>query len=154
MVSAGGLVGPAFGATGLFLMARRERWARIGLGCVAVCMLAALILVVRNLFGVVFVATLIVALGAIVKFGTAPVARFALVFLAVNLSVSAFTRADYLFTPIARTGAGNMPSDVAQMSNALFLPFWFWGALCGAISLAVLVFGLWLYLRPSRPVRR
>ena len=41
-------------------------------------------------------------------------------------------------------------SDVANMAEALFLPYWFWGAVCGAISLAVLAFGLYLYLRPVK----
>lgn len=148
--SAGGLVGPAIAAMCLFAMARSERWARIGLGAVALALVVAELLVVRNLFGFFFVGLLALALGAIVRFGNAWWARFSLVFLAVNLAVSVFTRGDYLFTESARTGAGTMPSDVAQMSDALFLPFWFWGALCGAISLAALAAGLWLYLRVER----
>jgi hypothetical protein len=148
--SAGGLVGPAIAAMVLFAMARSERWARIGLGAVAVGLLLAEVLVVRNLFGFLFVGALALLLGAIVRFGNAWWARFSLVFLAVNLAVSVFTRGDYLFTDTAQTGAGTFPSDVAQMSNALFLPYWFWGVLCGAISVAALVAGLWIYLRVER----
>jgi len=35
-----------------------------------------------------------------------------------------------------------MPSDVAQMAENLFLPYWFWGAVCGLFAVAVLVLGL------------
>ena len=35
-----------------------------------------------------------------------------------------------------------MPSDAAQIGNALIGPYWFWGALCGAVSLAALAYGI------------
>src|SRR5690606_25669722 len=118
------------------------RWARVGLALVALGLLAAEILVVRNVFGFVFVGLLVLILGVVLRFGNAWWARFSLVFLAVNLAVSVFTRGDYLFTDTAHTGAGTMPSDVARMSEALFLPYWVWGVICGAISVAALVAGL------------
>jgi hypothetical protein len=37
------------------------------------------------------------------------------------------------------------------MSSALFLPYWFWGALCGAISVAVLALGVRAYLGAMAP---
>ena len=49
---------------------------------------------------------------------------------------------------VARTGAGNMPSDAAQIAAAFLLPYWVWGGLCGLFSIAVLALGTWLYLRP------
>ena len=103
---------------------------------------------VRNPFGVVYVLVLSALLAALVRFGSARIARFGLVFLAIQLSVSVFSRSDYLFTRVARTGAGNMPSDAAQIAEALLLPYWVWGGLCGLVSLAVLALGMWLYLRP------
>jgi len=53
-----------------------------------------------------------------------------------------FSRGDYLFTPVAQTSAGNFQSDVSNMAAALFLPYWFWGAACGAISVLALCIGL------------
>jgi hypothetical protein len=89
------------------------------------------------------------ALASVLRFGNAFVARFTLVFLAVNLSVSVFTRSDYLFKTQAMTSRGPMPSDVANMAKALWLPYWVWGAVCGVISLLALFAGLWLYLYES-----
>ena len=40
-----------------------------------------------------------------------------------------------------------MPSDVGQMANALFPPYWFWGGVCGLISVAVLLYALKAYWR-------
>ena len=149
LISAGGLVGPAIVACGLFVTARTEQRARIALGVLAVVLVLVIVLVVRNLFGVAFVLVLTGLLVAIVRFGSSWTARFSQVFLAVQLSLSVFARGDYLFTPVARTGAGNLPSDVAQIADALFLPYWIWGGLCGLFSVAVLVLGMWLYLRPT-----
>ncbi len=149
-VSAGGLVGPAIASMGLFALARNERRARFALGGVTVLVAIALLFVVRNFFGAAYVLALVIVLSLIVKLGNPFAARLTLVFVAVQLAVSVFTRADYLFTPVARTGAGEMPSDVANMASALFLPYQFWGALCGAVSVVALVLGLAMYLRPPR----
>ena len=154
VISAGGLVGPAIVAGGLFVAARTERRARIALGVLAGVLVLALVLVVRNLFGVAYVLVLSGLLAAVVRFGSAWTARPVLVCLAVQLSVSVFSRGDYLFTPVARTGAGTMPSDVALIADALLLPYWLWGGLCGLFSVAVLLLGTWLYLRPVRPLSR
>jgi hypothetical protein len=45
------------------------------------------------------------------------------------------------------TSAGPAPSDVTVMASALFLPYWFWGILCGALSLALLAAGARRVLR-------
>jgi hypothetical protein len=148
-ICAGGLVGPALSSMLFFFLARRDRWARIGLGILAGAYLLALLLVVRNVFGIVFVSALVLCMAAVVKWGNALAAQFTLVFLAVNLAVSVFTRGDYLFTEVAQTAVGSGPSDVANMAKALFLPYWFWGALCGAVSLLALALGLWSYLRSA-----
>ena len=60
---------------------------------------------------------------------------------------SVFARGDYLFTPVAETAGGAMPSDVGQIAAALVLPYWFWGAVCGGISVLVLGYGVRSYWR-------
>lgn len=145
-ISAGGLIGPAITSMLLFFLARSERGSRIALGAITVGLVLTLVFFSRNLFGFFFIAALTAVLAGIVRWGNATVARFTLVFLAVNLAVSVFTRGDYLFT---RSAGPGLPSDVQNMSNALFLPYFVWGVICGAISLVALVTGLWLYLRSA-----
>ena len=146
-VAAGGLVGPAFAASFGFLLGRRARTARQALGITAILLAVALLLVVRGVAGMLFVAVLAVFLGIIARAASDEIAQLILVFFSVQLALSVFSRGDYLFTPVALTAQGAMPSDVGQMASALFLPYWFWGFVCGAISVVVLILGLRAYWR-------
>jgi len=119
-------------------------------GAIAAVLALSVVLVVRGWFGMLFVVALSAGLAAIAFYASAAAARFTLVFMAVQLAASVFSRADYLFTPVAQTAAGSIPSDVARMSQALLLPYWFWGTLCGALSAAVLIVGLRGYMARGR----
>ena len=147
MVAAGGLVGPAVAAAAGFAVGRTVRGARGALTGLAAVMFLALLLVVRNLFGVIFVGVVLFGCAFAARKATGEVAQLLLIFLAVQLALSVFSRGDYLFTPVAETGAGTMPSDVGQMANALLFPYWFWGIVCGAVSVAVLLYGVKAYWR-------
>ena len=142
LVSAGGLVGPAVVAGGLFTAARNEKHARWALGAIGV----ACVVAVPVLSGSLFTAGFLGVLGAACLAGATKAqpatAQLGLLFVAIQLALSVFSRGDYLFTPVAHTGAGVMPSDVAHIAAALFLPYWFWGAVCGALSLGALGLGL------------
>ncbi len=146
-VAAGGLLGPAVAAAVAFAVGRTLRGARNALLVLAVVLALALVLVVRNLFGFFFVAILVLGLSLIARRASAEIAQLVLVFLAVQLALSVFSRGDYLFTPVAETSAGPMPSDVGQMASVLVLPFWVWGAVCGGASVMVLAYGVRAYWR-------
>jgi hypothetical protein len=150
LVGAGGLVGPAVVAAMLFVLARWERAAKPALGVIAGGLVVALLLVVRNAFGVAFVSVLAASSGVLAWKASRRAARMALVFGAVQLALSVFSRGDYLFTDTARGPYVNGPSDVAIMSKYAGMPYWFWGLVCGAFSIAVLVFGTWIFLRSPK----
>jgi hypothetical protein len=141
-VAAGGLVGPAIAAAACFVAGRRPRGARTCLLLVAAALLVAVLLVVRSLFGFVFVLALAGVLLLVATRGGDGLSQATLVFLAVQLALSVFSRGDYLFVRAATTAEGVAASDVAQIAAALLLPYWFWGAVCGAFSVAVLVLGV------------
>ena len=116
----------------------------LGFGCVL-----ANVLVVRNFFGWVFVGTLGFS---VLVWGARDRPRqhqAALVFLAVQLALSVFSRGDYLFSSVARTQTGEMPSDVAHIATALGGPYWLWGAIVGTFSLGVVALGAWVFLRAA-----
>ncbi|HKY90568.1 MAG TPA: M50 family metallopeptidase, partial [Nevskiaceae bacterium] len=140
--AAGGLLGPPFGALALFLASRSPTAARRGLGTFTVLLAVALALWVRNPFGLVFVGALCAVLGVIAWKASPHAAQVVAAFLAMQLTLSVFSRADYLFTATASTGAGLTPSDTAQIADALLLPYWFWGGLIACASLAILAIGL------------
>jgi hypothetical protein len=133
----------------MFLASRHARSARYALLAVLVLLLVVLVLWVRNLFGLFFVAALCGLLGLLLWKGRRW-APFVTAFLAMQLTLSVFSRSDYLFTEQAQTAAGLAPSDTAQIAEALFLPYWFWGTLIAGLSLAILAIGLLSVARSLR----
>lgn len=149
-VAAGGLVGPAVAGALGFMAARRTVSARVFLAAVAVALLVADVVVVRNPFGWVFVTTCVVGLGVAAWYDRGSWAQLVLVFLSTQLALAVFSRADYLFVAEATTAKGTMPSDVSHIAEALGGTFWAWGLLVGALSVAVLCGGLYAFARPPR----
>lgn len=146
-VAAGGLVGPSIAAAGLFWSARgsdrKLRATTVVLG-LALCLIG--LFTARSLWALIFT----LGLGPVLLIAAKKFSRGALeaatVFIGVQLGLSVFTRSGYLFTEWA---GPNLPSDVANIAEQLFLPFWFWGLVCGGISLAVLFWGFRCYTRES-----
>jgi len=149
-VSAGGLCGPAIAAALCFVAGRTPTWSRRLLAALGIGALLAMVLVVRNGFGLFFIGALAAVMLAVALWAHADVSQLAIVFLAVQLALSVFSRGDYLFMKTADTAIGPMPSDTQQMAQALILPYWFWGGLCAAFSGAVLVGGSWYFLRGAK----
>lgn len=150
-VAAGGLVGPAVAAAMCFASARRARTARYAMGAMGFLLLVALALVVRNGFGILFVAIFAGACLLIAYKAGPQLVQLGLVFLAVQLALSVYARGDYLFTKSARTANGVYPSDAQNIAEAMgFAPYWFWGGVCGAFSVIVLLMGSLYFLRGSR----
>lgn len=139
---AGGLVGPAVAAALCFALGKTGSGARACLVGLGLLLVVAEILVIRNLFGFCF--TGLLAAGCL--FAGARLSpehmRWIVVFLGVQLALSVFSRADYLFARTAGNPNGRFLSDVMQMQRTLFLPYWFWGLVCGAFSVAVLIYGI------------
>lgn len=147
MISAGGLLGPPLAAFALMLAGRRSRSAHMALGLAAVFLLAVVLFWAASLFTAAFCLMLAIALALLAWRGSPASSQIACVFLALQLGLSVFSRADYLFTETALTSKGVMPSDVAQIASALWLPYWFWGALVALLSVALLALGAWRFLR-------
>lgn len=154
-VAAGGLLGPAVCAALLFVAGRRAGASRAALGVFGTGLLVADVWVVRNLFGWVYVSALAALLLLIAFRSRGPAAQLAVVFLAVQLALSVFSRSDYLFTDTARTAQGSGPSDVAVVAEALVVaPYWVWGAVIAVVSVLILVLGVLGFLHRGAPRSR
>lgn len=147
LVSAGGLVGPPCAAALGFILSRKESLARLAFTILGVFLVISEFLWVRNSFGWIFVGILAAIYLWLAQQKSGQLAQAALIFFSLQLSLSVFSRLDYLFTATAQTSQGLMPSDVAQISNALWLPYWFWGGICAAFSVGILIFGLRVALK-------
>ncbi|MBU0553750.1 M50 family metallopeptidase [Myxococcota bacterium] len=146
-VSAGGLVGPSVVAALGFYLGRSAKLSQLALKLGGVALFIIIGLVVRNLFGFFFVAVVGLSFLFVAYKTQAWFAQITVVFLSSQLALSVFSRGDYLFTAYAQTAQGKMASDTQHMADALWLPYWFWGALCGLFSVLVLIFGLWLFFK-------
>jgi Peptidase M50B-like len=145
-VAGAGLVGPALAAFLLLVLGRTATRARTVVAVLGVALLLVALLLVRNTFGFAF--TLVLAAALFLISVRAPrLSQTTLLLLAVQLALSVFSRGDYLFTNVALTSSGPMPSDVSVMASALFLPYWFWGLLCGGVSVALLFLGGSIFLQ-------
>lgn len=148
--SAGGLLGAPIVAAILLVLGTRRAWAKPVLIAMAVLSVVIVAWVIRTSFGVFFVLGFAGICVAIARLGTAVVQQFWVIFVATQLGLSVFSRGSYLFSPYADTATGRMPSDVMQISEALFAPYWFWGALIALMSAGVLFWAVWIYLRAAR----
>ena len=145
-VAGAGLVGPALAAFGMLALGRTPRGARTLLGCAGTALVVIALLVARNTFAFVFilvVAAVLLAVAARSDRGS----QVLVVLVAVQLALAVFSRSDYLFMRTAMTASGPAPSDVSVMASVLFLPYWFWGLVCGALSLALLAAGARRFFR-------
>ncbi|MEE8600018.1 M50 family metallopeptidase [Euzebya tangerina] len=147
-ISAGGLVGPAVAAAVGFVVGRRARLSRIVLVIGSAGVLLASLLWVRSLIGwLVALGLVLVSLAVALGIRQDHWSQLLVVFLSVQMALSVFSRSEYLFAEGAVTGAGVGLSDSSAIAEALIGPYWFWGAVCGLVSLAALALGGWIYLR-------
>ena len=149
-IAAGGLMGPTVAGVALLLLAGSTRRSRALLGVLAAVLVTCVAIWVRNPFGIVFLFALAVALAAAGRWLGDFGAMFLLHLLAAVLCLSWFRDLDYMFSGTAVVDGVARPSDSAVIAQALWLPFWFWGALVAALSLALLLLGLWVVHRRSR----
>lgn len=150
IVSAGGLLGPTLLGASFFFIARRSTPSRVALFAFGALLLAADVIWVRNVFGVVYVALVGLALLWIAWRFSTEGAQVALVFVAMQLCLSVFSDLGYMFSRVAETSGGVTPSDSANIAAALGGFFWMWGAVVAALSLGAALSGVWLFLRATR----
>lgn len=139
VVSLGGLLGPALSALVLLWMGVSARLSRVAL-VLAGLVCGAFVVTVTDGFATAIAlgwGAVFIALGVLTSSSTA---RIAVLVLAVELWASVSSRADYLFVGEAHTGAGVMPSDVAQIANSLGGHYLAWGVAIALVSL--LLFGV------------
>jgi hypothetical protein len=150
VIAAAGPLGAPLAGLLLFLSLGHRLAARVLLLALGLLLAVALLMWVRNGFGLLLVAVA-AALSILVALRAGERLLYLVVaFVAVEMSLSSFGRLDTLFSPTARTGSGDLPSDSAQIASALVLPYWFWGAVLAAASVLIVVAGLLQALRLSR----
>ncbi len=149
LVSMGGLVGPAVTAAIFFVAARRPLAARVFLIATGIGLLVTTALLVRETFGIAFIVSVAVVLLATGVRAPAWGGQLLLAFVAVQLSLSVWSRSDYLFVREAHVDGQTLPSDVENVARALGGPYWLWGIFCGGASVVALLGGGFAFIRAS-----
>lgn len=145
LIAAGGLVGPSLiGA--LLLVASSKPWARFALIAFGVLILISLLIWGRTWMAW-FLLVPVSSLFVLVGFKLPRSAGITLEFIALQLCLSVYSDLDYMFSSGAQVLGTQQVSDTQAMANALWLPYWFWGALTALFSLAVILWGMRKVLR-------
>ena len=144
MISAAGLLGPAFAGSLLILFGKKEKNARKILHVLGAIMALSVLLYVRNTwYGYVMVSLWTVVLIAAAVKASDRICYFFVQFLGVHFCINNFKDFDYMFSKGFYRAGLWMDSDTGKIAENLFLPYWFWGALIALTSLAMLGASLW-----------
>jgi Peptidase M50B-like len=147
LIAGGGLMGPTVAGVALLLLSASARNARRMLVVMSALVLISVVLWLRNPFGIAFMLAVAVVFGLAAKFLGDRGAFLFLHVVAVALCLSWFRDLSYMFSSRAVVDGRVMPSDTEQIANALWLPYWFWGALIAVISISLTALGIWFVSR-------
>ena len=152
MVAAGGLVGPATFGAGLF-GASRKISARTILVVLTVFIAWVMVMFARNGFTIGVLGFFAVVLLTTARISPQKGASFLVQLLALQLALSVFRDLDYMFSSAGEVGGRWVRSDTGAIEDALFLPYWIWGAATAAFSFSVVLLGLWslVFRRNAKP---
>ncbi|MEL6980887.1 MAG: M50 family metallopeptidase [Actinomycetota bacterium] len=138
LVAAGGLLGPALAGGLIIVLGSRESTARWVLAGLAVILALSLLLFVRNAFGVISLAIIAALLGVLAFYGPEVSRVVVAQFIGIQFCLASWGTRDYMFTRDFVRDGQVIDSDTQQIADVLLLPYWFWGGLIAAISLAIM----------------
>jgi hypothetical protein len=151
LVSAGGLLGPAVLGGLVVVLGARQATARRVLLVLALLLVVSLTLWVRNLFGAAGVGLLAAGLGAVALWTPEGVRLVVTQLCGIQLCLGSLSSFDYMFTRQFERDGQVMLSDTQAIAEHLLLPYWVWGAIIAALSLAILALAFWVaWVRPAR----
>jgi len=137
LVASSGYLGASLAGCLLLAAARRAAWARAIIWAVGAFMLLTLVIWIRNLFGLVVVATWGFALVALARKGSGNVSRFVLSLLAIQVALDSI----YDIRVLLLGDGGH--SDADAMARLFLLPAWLWAGAWMLMSAGMLGWTLW-----------
>lgn len=143
LVSMAGLLGPAIFGAGMILLAARERTAKWALAVLSVLVLLSVVFYVRGTFGF-FAMLAIGAVLALIAFKAPTIIRiFIAGFIGVQFCLASWSDRDYMFTKNFMRDGETLDSDTQNIADEWLLPYWFWGGLILAGSVAIMSWAFW-----------
>ncbi|MBY6217480.1 M50 family metallopeptidase [Qipengyuania aquimaris] len=142
MIAGAGLIGPTLAGCLLILASARRAATRSALVILGLVLIGSTLIWVRSMTGWIVLPLLGVASLAIAFKGREQWRRFAVQFLGVQGCISIYRDFGYLFSEGFVRGGQAQLSDTGVISQALFLPYWFWGGLITAMICAMVFWSL------------
>ena len=139
LVAAGGLLGPSIAGGVVIVLGARPRTAPKVVAALAGLLLLSLALWVRNPFGMLAVGLLGGAFCAVAAWAPESVRLVTAQLCGIQLALGSLGDFGYMFTKEFQRDGKVLASDTQQIAEHLWLPYWFWGALIAALTVAILV---------------
>lgn len=137
-VAAAGPLGPAIAGALLIVASRTPRSTRTALTLLGAALIVSTLVWVRSLIGWLVLPAMGIAILAIAHRASPAWQRLAIQVLGVQACISAWQQFDYLFSSSAVIGGTLHRSDTGAIADALFLPYWLWGAIISAAIAALI----------------
>lgn len=142
LIAASGPLGPAIAGSLLIIASRSPTATRNALVVLGVALILSTLIWVRSLTGWLVLPALGLTIVALALRGSVSWGRFVIQLLGVQACISVWRQFDYLFSPGGSVDGQLQRSDTGAIADALFLPYWFWGA---AISAAIMCLLWWSF---------
>ena len=124
VIAAAGLLGPTAAGCGMIIASRGKLATQLVLAGLAAALVVTTLIWVRSIVGWIVLPAFAMAAFWIAISKRRRLQRFAIEFLGVQGAISVWQDLGYLFSDGATYGG----SDTGKIADALFLPYWVWGA--------------------------
>jgi len=151
LVSAAGLLGPAFFGALIIVFSARTKTSRYVLPVISVAAVLSVVFFIRNGFGIWSMSLIAVVLVPIAFKAPDIVRVFVAQLIGIQFCLASWGTWDYLFTDKIIVAGRPVNSDTGSIADALLLPYWFWGGLIAALSALILAWAFYVaWIRPFR----
>lgn len=151
LISAAGLVAPAFFGALIIIFSARGKTSRFVLPVISVMVGLSVLFFIRNAFGAGAMALIALVLIPIAFKAPDLVRVFISQMIGIQFCLFSWGSWDYMFTEKIVIDGNDVFSDTGQIQEALFLPYWFWGGLLGSLSVLMLIGAFYIaWIKPFR----
>ncbi|MDN3646656.1 M50 family metallopeptidase [Pontixanthobacter aestiaquae] len=134
LVGAGGPLGPSIFGSLLILASAKLKYVRPALIALAALIGLSTVIWVATMTGFIVLPLVALALVGVAMRASDRIALFSIQFLGILAALSMFRDWDYLFSYAGVVAGRPMLSDTGAISEALWLPYWFWAIVIIAVS--------------------
>ena len=138
LIAASGPLGPAIAGAILIISSRRPNATRTALTVLGAALILSTVIWIRSPVGWLILPAMGLGIVVLAHRASPSQQQFLIQLLGVQACISVWRQFDYLFSPGGSVGGQLQRSDTGAIADALFLPYWFWGAVISAAILGLL----------------